>query len=172
MFFLVYFVNYIEAYIDNWIDSNGLAFRMFPLYCNAICEKTTERERERERAAGVGRKWRNMLPHYFKRASEGKGRGEVKAHIYIFNLPFLIIQDWQKKKKRLYSLEDAFWSSCTPIFSFSFSLSLFLSLAFSVTLSLSLSLFIIKEESCYMYSHVLLRRNIFPRKVNVISFLR
>jgi hypothetical protein len=34
-----------------------------------------------------------MLPHYFKRASEGERIGEVKAHIYVFNLPFLIIQD-------------------------------------------------------------------------------
>jgi hypothetical protein len=34
-----------------------------------------------------------MLPHYFKRARKGERRGEVKEHIYIFNLSFLIIQD-------------------------------------------------------------------------------
>jgi len=45
-------VNYIEACIDNLIDSNGLAFRLFPLYGNAICEKTAERERELQGLGG------------------------------------------------------------------------------------------------------------------------
>jgi hypothetical protein len=66
---------------------------LFPLHGNAICDETTDREKGIEPQGEGGNDVTYNLIILKGRVRGEERRDEVKAHIYIVNLSFLIILD-------------------------------------------------------------------------------